>query len=374
MDSKSHQCSICKKSFPRPSKLQHHIAYHHEKKFSFECIQCGKAYSNQDHVNRHYRTVHQQENTTTKKFNCMINNCTKTFVNKQNLDRHIRIVHKKTKLKSIKCLYCFEYVESLESHLIAKHNSTSIDKLKCLDCSKEFSSIKSLIHHRIIHTDHPLAFAHFIRLVKGWVTTFEDHERREVDVQWTMNRLLDEIDRKQVFKCDLCDRIFRSLFQLDQHRNSKIHQGEFICEYPNCGKRFLYMRNLRQHFKIHHENISRLSCPMNSCSKTFTSQASICRHLSKCHSPNDIIEQINTKQKQNHHRQSNIQSLLSGFNSRKLNQENEISKQMKNLLKLLLTEDNLVQIPDENMDTSINENSFDQHLLNGYNDIGLVEL
>ncbi|CAF0776578.1 unnamed protein product [Rotaria sordida] len=362
MDSKSHQCSICKKSFSRPSKLQHHIAYHHEKKFSFECIQCGKPYSNQDHVNRHYRTVHQQENITTKKFNCMINNCTKTFANKQNLDRHIRIAHKKSKLKSIKCLYCFEYVESLESHLILKHNSTSIDKLKCLDCSKEFSSIKSLIHHRIIHTDHPLA----LRVLYD--------ERRELDVQWTMNRLLDEIERQQVFKCDLCNRIFRSLFQLDQHRNSKIHQDEFICQYPNCGKRFLYMRNLRHHAKIHHENISRLPCPMNSCSKTFTCQASICRHLSKCHSSNDIIEQINTKQKQIHRRQSNIQSLLSGFNSRKLNQENEISKQMKHLLKLLLTDDNLVNIPDENMDTNMNENSFDQDLLNGYHDIGLVEL
>ncbi|CAF0916943.1 unnamed protein product [Rotaria sp. Silwood1] len=366
MYSKSHQCSICKKSFSRPSKLQYHIAYHHEKKFSFECIQCGKPYSNQDHVNRHYRTVHQQENTTTKKFNCIIDNCTKTFVNKQNLDRHIRIAHKKTKLKPIKCLYCFDYVESLESHLIVKHNSTSIDKLKCLDCSKEFSSIKSLIHHRIVHTDHPLAFARYIRLVKD--------ERRELDVQWTMNRLLDEIERKQVFKCDLCDRIFRSLFQLDQHRNSKIHQDEFICQHPNCGKRFLYMRNLRHHIKIHHENISRLSCPMNSCSKTFTCQASICRHLSKCHSSNDIIEQINIRQKQSHHRKSNIQSLLSGFNSRKLNQENEISKQMKYLLKLLLTEDNRVQIPDENMDITINDNSFDQDLLNGYRDIGLVEL
>jgi hypothetical protein len=113
---------------------------------------------------------------------------------------------------------------------------------------------------------------------------------------------------------------------------------------------------------------------MNSCSKTFTCQASICRHLSKCHSSDDIIEQINTKQKQSNNRQYNIQSLLSGFNSRKLNQENEISQQMKNLLKLLLTEDNLVKIPDENMDTDTNGSSFDPDLLKGYSDIGLVEL
>ncbi len=127
-------------------------------------------------------------------------------------------------------------------------------------------------------------------------------------------------------------------------------------------------------FRIHHENLSRLSCPIKSCSKTFTCQASICRHLSKCHSSNDIIEQINTKRKQENNRQYNIQSLLSGFDSRKLNQENEISQKMKSLLKILLTNDNLIQIPDDSMDTKINEDSFDLDLLKGYEDIGLVEL
>ncbi|UJR36560.1 hypothetical protein I4U23_029279 [Adineta vaga] len=352
IDSKSHLCSICKKSFSRPSKLQYHIAFHHEKKFSFECTECGKPYSNQDHVNRHYRNVHQQQNTKTNKFTCVMDDCTKTFVNKQNLDRHIKLAHAKSKSKPVQCFYCSEFVPSLESHLITKHDSISSDKFKCLDCLKEFSSIKRLIHHRIIHTD----------------------ERREVDVQWTMNRLLDEVERMQMFQCHLCHRIFRSLFQLDQHRHSKIHQEQFPCPYFNCVKTFLHMRNLRHHVKIHHENLSRLSCPMKSCSKTFTCQASICRHLSRCHSFDDIIEQINRKQKQSPNRQENIRRFLSGFDNRKLNQENEISQQMKHLFNLLLTDDNLVQISDESMEVGSNEESFDPNLLKGYNEIGLVKL
>ncbi|CAF1299973.1 unnamed protein product [Adineta ricciae] len=373
-DAKSHLCLICNKSFARPSKLQYHIAFHHEKKFSFECSECGKPYSNQDHVNRHYRNVHQKANTRRKKFTCAIGDCAKVFANKQNLDRHVRIAHATTKPNPVRCFYCSEFVESLESHLITEHNSISPDKFKCIDCSKIFLSIKRLMHHRIIHTDHPLAFARFIRLVEGRVTTFEDHERRELDVQWTMNRLLNSVERMQIFQCDLCQRMFRSLFQLDQHRHSKIHQEQFTCQYDNCGRIFSYMRNLQHHIRIHHENLSRLPCPMKSCSKTFTCQASICRHLSRCHSSDAILEQINAKQKQSTSRQQEIRRFLSGFNDRKLKQENEICQQTKHLLNLLLTEDNLVQTPDDRMELSSNEESFDPNLLQAYNEIGFVEL
>lgn len=80
------------------------------------------------------------------------------------------------------------------------------------------------------------------------------------------------------------------------------------------------------------------------------------------------------KRKQSNNRQYNVQSLLSGFNSRKLNEENEISQKMKKLFKLLLTDDNLVEVHDENMDTSSNENSLDPNLLKGYHEMGLVQL
>lgn len=117
-----HQCSICQKAFPRPSKLKHHIAYHHEKKFSFECRLCGKPYSNQDHVNRHYRTVHGEEMQKKIRFKhfwrwpfvccirkifrflCKEIDCRKTFVNKQNLDRHIRLAHENKNKKSVQVI------------------------------------------------------------------------------------------------------------------------------------------------------------------------------------------------------------------------------------------------------------------------------
>lgn len=47
---------------------------------------------------------------------------------------------------------------------------------------------------------------------------------------------------------------------------------------------------------------------------------------------------------------------------------------MKGLLELLLTDDKLVQIAGENMETNLKENTFDPDLLKGYHDMGLVEL
>ena len=131
---------------------------------------------------------------------------------------------------------------------------------------------------------------------------------------------------------------------------------------------------LQTHCRVHHEDLPRLTCPMKSCSKTFTCQASICRHLSRCHSSDDIIEQINCKQKQSSHRQHNIRRFLSGFNTRKLKEENEVSQQMNGFLRLLLIDANLVQTPEENMEIDSDDSSFDPTLLKGYHDLGLAEL
>ena len=84
------------------------------------------------------------------------------------------------------------------------------------------------------------------------------------------------------------------------------------------------------------------------------------------------MAQIDKKHERSDRRQSKIQSLLSGFNARKLTVE--LARQMKQLLKLLLTEDSRVAMPDDQMDTSHDDTSLDPMLLEGYRDIGLTEL
>ena len=96
------------------------------------------------------------------------------------------------------------------------------------------------------------------------------------------------------------------------------------------------------------------------------------RHLARCHTPHAIVAQIEKKHERSDRRQSTIQRLLSGFNTRKLTVE--LARQMKQLLKLLLTEDSRITMPDDPMETSRDDTSLDSMLLEGYRDIGLTEL
>lgn len=128
--------------------------------------------------------------------------------------------------------------------------------------------------------------------------------------------------------------------------------------------------------RVQHEGESRLACPMASCSKTFTCQASIYRHVTQCHSTADIVAQINQRQKRSNNRQYSIASLLSGFNRQKLHQDNELAQQMKQLLDLLLNDESLVKVPEgeEAMEINVGDSSLDPTLRDGYKEIGLIEL
>ena len=66
---------------------------------------------------------------------------------------------------------------------------------------------------------------------------------------------------------------------------------------------------------------------------------------------------------------------MSGFNRQKLNQDNELAQQMKQLLDLLLNDESLVKVPDEEaMEISLGDSSLDPTLRDGYKEIGLTEL
>ena len=81
------QCSLCGKSFPKPSKLKLHIATVHEGQKSFECSTCQSSFKQNGHLKAHIESVHEGK----KPFHCTI--CDSSFRRNTHLTRHIASVH-----------------------------------------------------------------------------------------------------------------------------------------------------------------------------------------------------------------------------------------------------------------------------------------
>ena len=61
------------------------------------------------------------------------------------------------------------------------------------------------------------------------------------------------------FKCELCQKIFH--IEIDFKTHMKIHNGEkpFICNFPNCFRKFNRKVNLELHEKLFHQNKNKKS-------------------------------------------------------------------------------------------------------------------
>ena len=119
-------------------------------------------------------------------------------------------------------------------------------------------------------------------------------------------------------------------------------------------------------FRIHHEDFSGLPCSVENCSRTFTCEASLIRHLIRSHSTGDLCRTMKSKE-----RSSSIRRWLSGLTRRQTPLKNKI----ETLCRFLLNEEDFVNFPEcsTEKNETLNE-SLDEILLEGYREIGLTDL
>lgn len=94
---KTFSCYLCRRSFPRPHRIQEHIDSVHCGSKPFPCPNhsCSEYFSFRNNLKRHIDSVHLE----IKPFQCQNGSCLKRFSRKYNLKKHINSVH--TGLKPI---------------------------------------------------------------------------------------------------------------------------------------------------------------------------------------------------------------------------------------------------------------------------------
>ena len=75
---------------------------------------------------------------------------------------------------------------------------------------------------------------------------------------------------------DDCTMLFDNKEDFEKHKD--IHKNLLKCDYPGCNKQFIYLINLKKHYKYHFPSKKTHFCPFPGCNKSFTASYNLTIH------------------------------------------------------------------------------------------------
>ncbi|KAJ8675109.1 hypothetical protein QAD02_010895 [Eretmocerus hayati] len=247
------ECASCPRKFKMKSDLYMHVqSQHNQVDSEVVCEACGKTYRNRFALKKHLAHSHN-----TRPFPC--NMCNRKLATRESLEQHVLLHAKKRSPACQLCGKTFSGNDALKKHM---RIHTDTRPFTCEVCGKRFRRQNTHKQHMLTHTG-----------VKPYVCDICVHRRRHAG--------------NYSHRCDVCGAGFMQRSKYAEHRALHDAGGpDNLQRCHICFKSFNYKRNLQAHLEHCHQPAHKpIECPQ--CPSSFSRQAALDRHRSRCHANSD---------------------------------------------------------------------------------------
>uniref|UniRef100_A0A8D8UET7 PR domain zinc finger protein 10 n=1 Tax=Cacopsylla melanoneura TaxID=428564 RepID=A0A8D8UET7_9HEMI len=283
---KTHECTTCRKAFPKGFNLKRHILSHLPEQ-RFPCEFCGKVFTQELYRDKHIRNCHSQEEVGVSllpsppipdqdgawvcskcegevKFDSFSTYLMHVQAHdnepgdndeNRNIDEHEGPSH-----QCPQCPCTYNTREQTLRHIISVHSHREKNLRVCELCARGFHTAEALERHKSMANDTSLPYR-CVKCCKRFNTAIalQGHVR---------------IHGHPTFQCPMCEKAFESLQWMRNHVKTHLINGFYHC--PRCPKKFQEYQVIRKHIRTFHSD-RQFGCQM--CSKVFPSQDKLRMHM-----------------------------------------------------------------------------------------------
>lgn len=235
----THECTICKLTFPTKNKMKKHERCHSTAATQFECTGCGQNFLGSDAFRQHNcsSSVRTSESSSTLTNNSPVS-C-QSLGEEEDVDV--------TGEDVFNCLVCLKRFSTKSSLLEHQNEHHPFNLFKCEMCGINFQQKRELIEHERTHIRGRNAKATVKK--KTQLSCFQCPTMFDTVQAMALHMKTDCQQTSGQYRCDMCYKSFSHLPLLKQHQES--HVGQVVYECTDCDKAFAFLHLLEKHQLTH---------------------------------------------------------------------------------------------------------------------------